>query len=254
MTSEIPPDWYDGYFEEEWLDEIALNIPEERTRNEVDFVVERLELEPGARVLDIACGHGRHSLELARRGFAVTGVDLSPRSIDLARETAEREGIDATFEVRDGRELGFDGEFDAAINLFTSALGYFETDAENQRFVDAAARALRTGGSFLVDTINVLSLARNFRPLEWEEYASGTLMVERRTFDFPRGRTQSDWTFVSRDGSRHTLRHSLRVYAPHELIAMLEAAGLEVVGSWGNWEGADISFDAHRLIFRGDRR
>ncbi len=78
--TEIPSDWYDGYFEEEWLDEIALHIPEERTRKEVDFVLDRLELEPGARVLDVACGHGRHSLELARRGFVVTGIDLSPRS------------------------------------------------------------------------------------------------------------------------------------------------------------------------------
>src|SRR5262249_57582591 len=129
-------------------------------------------------------GHGGDSLELARRGFAVTGVDLSPRSIELAGEAAAREDLDATFAVRDARELGFDGEFDAAINLFTSALGYFETDAENQRFVDGVAQALRPTGAFLVETINLLALARGFKEQEWEEYASGTLMVERRAFDF----------------------------------------------------------------------
>jgi 2-polyprenyl-3-methyl-5-hydroxy-6-metoxy-1,4-benzoquinol methylase len=251
VTGEVPADWFDGYFEEEWLDEIALHIPDERTRAEVDFVLERVELEPDARVLDVACGHGRHSLELARRGFAVTGVDLSPRSIELATAAAAREGLDATFAVRDARELGFDGEFDAAINLFTSALGYFETDAENQRFVDGVARALRPGGAFLVDTINLLALARGFQELEWEEYASGTLMVERREFDFLTGRSRSDWTFVRSDGSRHTLTHSLRVYAPHELIAMFEAAGLGVTGSWGGWDGGALSFDTPRLILRG---
>ncbi|MFL6015981.1 MAG: SAM-dependent methyltransferase [Gaiellaceae bacterium] len=252
--SDIPSDWFDGYFEEEWLDEIALNIPEERTRKEVDFVLERLELEPGARVLDVACGHGRHSLELARRGFRVTGVDLSPRSIELAREAAASEGLDATFVERDARELDFDAEFDASINLFTSVLGYFDEEAENRRVVEAVARALRPGGSFLVDTINLLSLARGFQELHWEDFASGTLMVEHRAFDFERGRSVADWMFVSRDGSRKTIRHSLRVYAPHELIAMFEAAGLDVVGRWGSFDGDEISFDAWRLILRGVKR
>jgi 2-polyprenyl-3-methyl-5-hydroxy-6-metoxy-1,4-benzoquinol methylase len=253
-VSDVPVDWYDGYFEDEWLDEIALHIPEERTRSEVDFVVERVELRPGARVLDVACGHGRHSLELARRGFDVTGIDLSPRSIALANAAAAREGLDATFLERDARDVGFDGEFDAAINLFTSALGYFDTEAENQRVVDGVARALRSGGSFLVDTINLLSLARGFRELHWEEYASGTLMVERREFDFRTGRSRSDWTFVRPDGSRRTITHSLRVYAPHELMAMFDAAGLDVADSCGNFAGDELSFDAPRLILRGVKR
>jgi len=252
--SDVPSDWFDGYFEEEWLDEIALNIPEERTRKEVDFVLERLELEQGARVLDVACGHGRHSLELARRGFRVTGVDLSPRSIELAREAAASEGLDATFVERDARELDFYAEFDASINLFTSVLGYFDEEADNRRVVEAVARALRPGGSFLVDTINLLSLARGFQELHWQEFESGTLMVEHRAFDFERGRSRSDWMFVSREGSRKTIRHSLRVYAPHELIAMFEAADLDVLGRWGNFDGDEISFDAWRLILRGVKR
>jgi SAM-dependent methyltransferase len=215
-VAEVPSDWYDGFFEEEWLDEIGLHVRDERTRKEIDFVLERLELAPGARVLDVACGHGRHSLELARRGFDVTGVDLSPRAIAFAREAAEREALSATFLERDARDVGFESEFEAAINLFTSALGYFDEEAENQRVVDGVARALRTGGSFLVDTINLLSLARGFRDLHWEEYESGTLMVERREFDFERGRTRADWTFVRGDGSRRTLRHSLRAREAHD--------------------------------------
>jgi 2-polyprenyl-3-methyl-5-hydroxy-6-metoxy-1,4-benzoquinol methylase len=254
LSTDIPSDWFDGYFEHEWLDEIALHIPAERTRKEIDFVLERLELEPGARVLDVACGHGRHSLELARRGFRVTGVDLSPRSIALAREAAAKEGLDATFVESDAREIEFDGEFNSAINLFTSVLGYFDDEADNRRVVEAVARALRRGGSFLVDTINLLSLARGFQELHWEEFESGTLMVERREFDFEHARSLADWTFVRRDGSRKTIRHSLRVYAPHELIAMFEGAGLDVVGRWGNFDGDEISFDTWRLILRGVKR
>jgi 2-polyprenyl-3-methyl-5-hydroxy-6-metoxy-1,4-benzoquinol methylase len=252
--SDTPSDWYDGFFEEEWLDEIALHVPEERTSKEVDFVLDRLDLDPGARVLDVACGHGRHSLELARRGFDVTGVDLSRRSIALARQAAEREGLTATFVERDARELDFDGEFDAAINLFTSVIGYFAEEAENQRVVDGVARALRREGSFLVDTINLLSLARGFQELHWDEYEAGTIMVERREFDFASGRSRASWMFVRPDGSRRTLRHSLRVYAPHELIAMFDAAGLDVAGSWGNFDGDSLSFDAWRTILHGVKR
>jgi SAM-dependent methyltransferase len=254
VTSDVPADWFDGYFEEEWLDEIALHTPEERTRGQVDFVVEKLGLEPGARVLDVGCGHGRHSLELARRGFRVTGVDLSPRSIALARAAADGENLEVVFEERDAREIDFESEFDAGINLFTSVLGYFDAEAENQGVIDGVSHALRPGGSFLVDTINLLSLAGGFEPLHWEEYESGTIMVERREFDFRRGRNHADWTFVRPDGSRHTLRHSLRIYAPHELVAMFEAAGLDVVGIWGDFDGAELSFATRRLMMRGDKR
>jgi 2-polyprenyl-3-methyl-5-hydroxy-6-metoxy-1,4-benzoquinol methylase len=248
----VDENWFDGFFEREWLDELAPH-DDERTRREADFVVEKLGLEPGARVLDVGCGHGRHAVELARRGFRVTGVDLSPRSIELARQAAAQAEVEVSFVELDARELGFDGEFDAAINLFTSVVGYFDDDAESQRVLDAVARSLRRGGSFLIDTINLLGLARAFRELDWKELESGTIMLERREFDFDRGRSIATWTFL-RGGGRRDMTHSLRVYAPHELARMLESAGLDVVGRWGSFEGVDLSFDAWRLIVRGDKR
>src|SRR5262249_31333874 len=146
-----------GFFDDDWLDEIARTIDDERTKREVDFVVERLELAPPARVLDVGCGPGRHSLELARRGVEGVGGDLSTRSIEAARAAAADDGLDASFTRLDARELAFDAEFDAAINVFTSVVGYFDDEADNQRVVDAVARALRPGGSFLIDTTNLLA-------------------------------------------------------------------------------------------------
>jgi 2-polyprenyl-3-methyl-5-hydroxy-6-metoxy-1,4-benzoquinol methylase len=248
------PNWFDGFFEGDYLDEFGADIDEERTRREIDFVAEKLELQPGARLLDVACGHGRHSLELARRGFRVTGVDLSPRSLELAREAAKRESLDIDLVLRDARGLEFDGEFDAAINLFTSVIGYFDDDAETRLVLERVVRGLRPGGSFLVDTINLLGLASRFRPTNWEELKSGTLLLQRHEYDFRNARDSSVWTFVRPDGSRGELRNSVRVYAPHELIEMLENAGLEVVGAWGSFEGAELAFDTWRLILRGDKR
>lgn len=244
----IDQNWYHGFFEQEWLDEIALHAPDERTQKEVDFVLEQLELEPGARILDLACGHGRHTLELARRGFRMTGVDLSPRSLELARAAAEREHAEIEFIERDMRDIDFESQFDAVINLFT-AFGYFEEEEENQRVLDGVARALVPGGRFLIDTLNLLGLARRFQKRMWEEH-EGTPMLMEHEFDFLRGRNEATWTFIKQDGTRTELRHSLRTYAPHELATMLTRAGLEITGSWGSFDGDELSFGSWRLILR----
>src|SRR5207237_6807952 len=119
-----------------------------------DFVVSALELAPGARVLDLACGHGRHSARLARRGFDVTGLDVSASSLELARETEPA----AEYVEGDMRELPFeDASFDAAINLFT-AFGYFDDEAADQRVLHEVARVLRSGASFLLDTVHPAGL------------------------------------------------------------------------------------------------
>jgi 2-polyprenyl-3-methyl-5-hydroxy-6-metoxy-1,4-benzoquinol methylase len=252
--TELRPDWYDGFFEDDWLDEVGLKIDAERTARDVDFVVERLGLAAGARLLDVGCGHGRHSLELARRGFSVVGIDLSPRSIELARRAAEDEGLDVEFVRLDARELPFEAEFDAAVNLFTSVIGYFDDETEDLRVIERVAVALRPGGSFLIDTINLLALPRAFAERGWEESESGTIMLELRDFDFRTARSGVTWTFLRGDGVRREIRTSQRIYAPHELIAMLERAGFDVVACWGGFDGGDLSFDGWRLILRGDRR
>jgi D-alanine-D-alanine ligase len=253
VSAGAPSDWYEGFFEREYLDELAPRFAAERTSREIDFVVEKLDLESGAAVLDVGCGHGRHTLELARRGFRVTGVDLSPRSLELAREAAAAAGVEADFVQLDARDLAFDGEFDAAVNLFTAVLGYFEDEDDDRRVLDRVARALRPGGRLLVDTINLLGLVRGFREVEWEQLESGTVFLERRAFDAVRGRTSAVWTFVHGDGRRTEVSHSLRVYSPRELIRMLGDAGLEVAGMWGAWDGSELSLDSWRLIVRADR-
>jgi SAM-dependent methyltransferase len=245
---DVPADWYDGFFEGEWLDEIALRIPEERTTAEVGFLVDHLRLSEGARVLDLACGHGRIALGLARRGFRVTGLDLSPRSLELAREAAAAEGVDAEWVLADMREIPAGLEFDAVVSLFT-AFGYFDDD-ENQRVLDGVARALASDGMFLIDHVNLLGLGPRFLERTWNERGGVVNLIEH-DFDFRRGTNQARWTFVRPDGARSELAFSIRVYAPHELVAMVERAGLEVVEIWGGWDGAELSFESKRLILLG---
>ena len=248
--TDVDPRWYDGFFEADWLD--YLQPEADVTLRQVDFVVERLELEPGESVIDVACGRGRHSVELARRGFRVTGIDLSPRSLELARAAAADAGVDVELRHLDMRALDYDRTFDAAINLFT-AFGYFDDDAANELVVHGIADALRPGGRFLIDTINPIALAPVFRERDWREFDDGSILVERRWRDQLRGRGGGTWSFVRGSGSRSTLEHSIRMYAPWELRSLLEAAGFEVDGAWGSFEATELG-EGTRTILRARKR
>jgi SAM-dependent methyltransferase len=244
----VDPDWYDGFFDRDWLDLLAPDLRGgERTEKEVGFVTERLALEPGAPILDLACGHGRHSLALARLGYAVTGVDLSEPSLARARDAAESDGVKATFLRSDMREIDFEAEFDAVLNLW-SAFGYFDDQADDERVLAAVARALRPGGAFLLEQINPLMLLRRFREHYWEELEGGAIMLDERRYDIATGRTEAFWTIIREDGSRATFAHSVRLYTPAELFAMMGRAGLRVETTWGSWEGDPLELDSRRLI------
>ena len=244
----IDPDWYEGFFDRDWLDALAPDLAGgERTEREVAFVTEHLALEPGARILDLACGHGRHSLALARLGYAVTGVDLSEPSLARAHEASAAEGLEVRWVHSDMRELPFEAEFDAVVNLW-SAFGYFPEQADDERVLATIARALRPGGAFLLEQINPLRLLRTFRERYWEELEGGGIMLEDRRYDIAAGRTEAFWTILRADGSRAELAHSLRLYTPAELFAMMERAGLHVAETWGSWDGDALELDSRRLI------
>jgi SAM-dependent methyltransferase len=203
-------------------------------------------------LLDLACGHGRISLPLARAGWDVTGIDLSERSLAVAREAAEQEGLRIDFVHGDMRNPPA-GPFDAVVNLYTS-FGYFEAESENQKVLNAVAGSLAPGGLFLIDTVNMLGLANRFQERRWETLETGALFLEEHDLDLLAGRNRARWTFVRNDGTRTELVHSVRVYTPHELALMLERARLEVAGSWGDFEAGDLTLASRRLILLGRKR
>ena len=247
MSADIPSDWFDGFFEHEWLDYLALGN-DEWTAKTVAFLVEQLGLHAGSRVLDVACGRGRVAIPLAQHGCRVTGIDLSPRSLQGAREAADAAGVDLELVHLDMRELDFEEQFDAAINLFTS-FGYFEDERDDRRVLAAIAQSLVPGGVFLIDHLNTIALMERFRARDWREFEDGTLFLEARNYDQLRGRHEATWTFVRPDGSRSELKHSFRGYTPAEFRALLEDAGLEIDGAWGSWDRTDLG-DGFRTILR----
>jgi SAM-dependent methyltransferase len=239
-------EWWQTYFDEDYFQ--VYSFPEERTQREVDFVLNVLKLEPGSRVLDLACGHGRHTIEMAKRSLRVTGQDLSEVFIERARRDAAEAPVEVEFRVGDMREIPFTNEFDAAINLFT-AFGYFAEESENERVFAAVASALRPGGQWLVDLINPFMLASGFRSRDWSSREdSGTLLLEERDWDHTAGRIRTKRILI-REGGRREDEFSIRLYTLPELRLMGERAGMETLAAYGSYDGSPYSHTSRRLIF-----
>lgn len=239
-------DWWEGYFDQHFLELYQPFLTPEVSGAEAEAVAELLSLEPGARVLDVGCGWGRHSLLLAREGMEVTGVDLSPALLREARRRGEEEGIPVRWLQRDMRALGFDGEFDAALSLFSS-LGYFRDPADDLRVLRGMRRALRSDGLLLMECMHRDHVVRHFAERDWWEGPGGDPVWVERQFDPVEG-VSREWLRWSARGEIQEKYHEIRVRTATEWAGLLAAAGLQVVGWYGGWEADELSPDSERLI------
>lgn len=222
MTSErTNTNWWQTFFTSGWLNVHEIITRDKDTASEADLIEKLLELDEGARVLDVPCGEGRLSIEMARRGYNVTGVDKTRELLDSARHKTRRRDLDVTWEHRDMRELPWEAEFDGAFNYWGS-FGYFD-DAGNREFVEAVARALKPGGRFIIETPTVETLLPKFQPRGWSQLED-VILLEERKFDHERSRIDATWTFI-RDGERQQATSSIRLYTYRELCALLQEAG-----------------------------
>lgn len=241
--------WYADYFDERYLDVFSASFTDEHSQAEAQAVARFLDLPPGASILDLACGQGRHAIALARMGYTVTGLDLSPLLLARATTTAAEAGVTVTWVEGDMRDLPWEGAFDACINL-TTAFGYFATDDENEIVLRQVAKVLKPGGQFLIETMHRDYIVREYQQHDWYETDDETLVWTLRLFDAIKGRTTVVERYRTAEGEEGERYHNIRVYTATELHAMLRRAGLEPVDTWGEWEGDAFSFDSTRLIVR----
>jgi len=236
-------DWFADYYGEQYADSVRAMLTKERSEREVEFIVSETGLQPPARVLDLACGSGRHSLAFVRRGFSVTGVDRNVDWIEEARSAAG--ALDATFVVGDMREA-FGGPYDLIVSLFHS-FGFFD-DTENQAMLEAWAERLRAGGWFALDVWNRDAMLRHWAP-EYEWSPSEELRVrEQRDFDPLSSRIAIHYTYRYASGPTHEYDASFRVYTYTELRDLLAHAGLSVERAFGSLTGDVYSLEARRLV------
>lgn len=239
--------WYKSYFGQRYLDAYLHALTQERTMAEVDGIEALLALPPGSKILDLCCGHGRHLLELANRGYLMTGLDLDPLFLEMARREADRRGLQVRLERRDMRDIPFTEEFDAVINVFTS-FGYLESDAEDQRVLDAVARALKVAGLFCMEILARDSLVRVFQRRGWQETPEGVKVLEERRFNFLEGRNYVRQVVIYPDGTQKEASHVWRAYTLTELVKMFRATGLTIETTYGGLDQSPLTLESSRLV------
>jgi cyclopropane fatty-acyl-phospholipid synthase-like methyltransferase len=253
-SNRVDPGWHEKYFGDDWL-RIALHVTNVQTSAEVAFIMSALELSPGMAVLDMPCGHGRHSLELASHGLRVTGVDSSPESVRIARATSSQRGLGkaACFRDADMRHFTAESPVDAAIVMQTS-FGFMENEEEDLQILRNIRESLAPGGRLLLDVVSIFRLARTMLvPRRWERLDDGTVHIEDRRYDFQRGRRDVTVELFTPGGEHRKMSHSIRIYSLPELSAMLGRAGYRVIGTFGGYDAQPYGFDSKRLIVLSQR-
>lgn len=236
--------WYKEWFGEEYLELYAHRDGPEAEQH-VDLV-ERILFASVAPslILDLACGAGRHTTALRRRGYRVVGVDLS---LLLLAQSPEHHHVSG-----DMRNLPFAaGSFDCVLNFFTS-FGYFETERENFRVLEEVVRVLAPGGGFLLDLMNPEPVIANLEPRQVVE-ADGRRIEIERWYDETAKRVNKRIRIRPDRGPERSFLESVRAYREEEVTTGLEWAGLEVTRRFGSFSGDAYRRDSDRLILVGHK-
>jgi SAM-dependent methyltransferase len=201
---------------------------------------------PFGRVLDLGCGPGRHSVPLAKQGAQVTGVDLSPFLLAKARSRAASEKANIEWVQSDMRSFVRPGEFDLAINLFTS-FGYFGGVEEDLTVLRNVFQSLVPGGFFIIDVMGKEIVAGRFAPSEVFKQPDGTVWVQTREIIDNWYRIRSHW-FLIRDAKVTEVHFDNALYSGREMTDLLKQAGFEQVKLFGSLQGIPYDLKAQRLV------
>jgi SAM-dependent methyltransferase len=213
---------------------------------EVDGLLALAGAAPGAAVLDLPCGVGRHTLELTRRGFRVTAVDRTAAYLERLRQALAAEGLSAEIVQADMRQFCRPGSFDLALNLFTS-FGYFENQADDRAVAAGFHSSLRPGGVLVMELMGKEVLARIFQERRWSQEPDGSLMLQESRVQPGWGWIDNRWILI-RETERVEFQVSHRLYSAVELSGLLTEVGFGPVTVYGDLTGAPYDHTAQRLV------
>ncbi len=237
--------WYSDFFQGVVVEMWRNAAPLEHTLAEVEFLERQLQLPAGASVLDVPCGFGRHSLELARRGFQMTGADVSQEMLAEAQRVAAAAQLEVQWRHAEMRELGEQEQYDAAFCLGNS-FGYLDRTGTAQ-FLAAVAGALKPGGRFAMDYgLAAECILPRFTPQQWAPI-EGLYFLEENIYHVENSCIETNYTFI-RDGEVDQRTGLHYVYTIAEVKAMLVAAGLRVEAIFGGVNEAEFELGSPLLL------
>jgi len=244
--------WFEEVFDEDYLRTLPF-MRADQTLREVEFISDALRVGPGAEILDIACGYGRHAIELVQRGYNVTGLDLSLPLLIRAADEAQRRALAVNFVHADMREMAFEKQFDGAYSMLTS-FGYFDEDT-NLRVAERIGRALKPGARFLLDVVNRDYVVSDLPVRVWWE-GTGCVVLEEVDFNFHTSRIVTHRSIVFEDGRQLEQEISVRAYSLHEIGRLLRQAGFRVMDVSGglNTRGQFFGNVSRSLLIVAEKR
>lgn len=227
--------WFED--EELWMSERDIIFNRSRvqfTFREVAKLVQLLNMPDKGALLDLACGIGRHSVEFAKQGFRVTGVDITRPYLEIARAGATAAGMDITYEHGDMREYCRPDHFDVIVSMCTS-FGFFENIGEDKAVLKNCYHSLKKGGKMVIDVLGKEVIAAQFKEKQWITYDEYELLAEAAITD--------DWSWIEckwvilKGDQKKELRYSHRLYSAYELKAAMKEAGFRDVAAYGDLSG-----------------
>lgn len=224
--------WYEALFEH-----TAKNYDKERfvkgTLGECDFIEKEMAYDKSLKMLDVGCGTGRHAIELTRRGYTVTGIDLSATQIQRAQEKATEAGLEIDFVVGDARQIPFQDAFDMAIMMCEGGFPLMETDEENYKILKSVTDSLKANGKMIFTTLNglfpIFNSTSEFAKDKGEEEAQ----FHNNTFDLMTFRDHFETEFEDDAGNKHKIKCNQRFYIPSEITWLLKSLGYQKVEIFG---------------------
>lgn len=240
-------DWY----RHGWTLDIKNQSWVEDTENQVDFIINTLNLSGKERILDLACGYGRHSLSFARKGYSVVGVDITSEYIIDAKKVTRAESLSADFINADIRDIQFKNEFDVVLNLADGAIGYLESDEENLKIFDVISHALKPGGKHFIDICNAEHAESYFPKSNWEagekalslakfEWNAETRRMLYGGWDIPYGVLAEKPNIITGD--------SIRLYSISELDMFFQQRNMKIIHTYSDYYGKEASVKQLQLL------
>jgi ubiquinone/menaquinone biosynthesis C-methylase UbiE len=230
--------WYESIFEN-YASKYDNESFTQGTSGECDFIENEIGFNKKFRILDIGCGTGRHSIELSKRGYHITGIDLSDSMLNRAKEKAKKFNLTINFLKCDARDLPFSDQFDLAIMLCEGAFPLMETDEMNFAILANAARSLKQGGKLIFTTLNGLfPLFHSVKDFLESSKIEGNAGYTENTFDLMTFRDYGTTVIEDDSGKSKQIHSNERYYVPSEITWMLKSLHFKTISIYGARLGA----------------
>lgn len=230
--------WYELLFEN-YGEKYDNEVFTQGTIGECDFLEQEFNYDKSLKILDVGCGTGRHSIELTKRGYNVTGIDLSESQLARAKSKAEKEGLNIDFKRADARNLPFNSEFDVAIMLCEGGFPLMETDEMNYEILKNVSKSLKNNCKFIFTTLNGLfPIFHSIEEFTAQSGSEGNAVYKKNSFDFMTFRDHNITEFEDDYGNKKVLESNERYYVPSEITWLLKSLGFNKIDILGAKLGA----------------